>query len=1283
MTPHTHEPGSERTVDQGVSAPPTIPPDDPKGGVSAGSASVVADLMRLRGRARALLLAQRVSLIAACIVGASVVLGLLDLMLRTPGWMRGLLWLCGIAAIAWGFVRLVRPALRFNPTLTDVALRVERIRPELKGRLASAVDFSDEIGRAGGTGTNAIRGALAQQVVRDVASSWRSGGALAALAPEHAGRRGGLLLASLVLALLLLVLSPGMWLIGAQRVWLPWSDAQWPRRTTIADATGVEVHPLGSAMPLRVALVRSSANPDAATVAVRYRSIVGSEPGPVRRELLTWQGRSVEASLPDGSGRASGELFERLIDPMGDAIEYMFESDDDATEWRRIKLVDPPAVVRASAVITLPEYARSGADEPDTLSGQDQIDLGPGTDDRAVAPSVLAGSRVELEIDLNKPVEMPESVRGLFTDVESAAMYGEEIDPASEAIVRTEGKRWSITWTLTESLRIPVTLIDEYGITSIDEAVFRFDATHDKPAGATITEPSSDQSVLATASVGVVGEGRDDVGLAWVSIEHEMWRIAGAGDHGREPSGPGGALERIGEPVEVVRADARRERLRTVGSTINLSSLGLRPGDELHLFAIAQDGYAFNGEAHEPTRSAPRVLRIISEKEFVDELRTMLNDVRQAAIRVESQQREVRQRTSEQGADQQSTRGQAQIGERLARQQEAVERMRERVERNALEDPALNDILVGAESALERAARESGQASQEMEQAAQSQRGPSDESGEDGDQSDELDPEQAEAVRTAQERVEQELADLIRMLDRGEDSWVVQNAIERMLREQRELRESARNAAAETAGRDPEDLALDQRSEMERIAEQQQRLAQQAEDLAREMREREESLRDVDPSTAAGMAQAAARAEQEQVPQTMQQASQSASQNQMTQAGEQQDEAIEALEQMLEDLAAGERAREEILQRILASLIESLEALIKQQEAEIRALGEAEREERGAQGLDRAMISLNQNTISVADLARQGGSEVIPVANLIDRAAEAQGLAIVGLRAVTIDYGVIRGHEDRSLDFLKRAKERSEEIERQSRQREREKKLAELRRWYREALEQQVALRSETREFAALEALSRRDRVLVRQLGARQEELRQQIASMVEKTSELSEAKVFEYAHRQIDVAARNAGEALDSAEPARALPHADRAVLLLQRVLDALADPPPDEEQFSEPGSSGESGGSGAGGDQPLLPPLKELRLLREMQMIVALQTREFSESGARPSAEDLRDLARVQRDLSQVGEDLIRRMSRQPTIPMEPPVQEDGGDAAPDGDGEDAIERTQPVPPGEESAG
>lgn len=1280
MTPHTHEPGFERTVDQGVPAPPTNPPDDPKGGAGAGPASVVAELMRLRGRARALLLAQRVSLIVACIVGASVVLGLLDLMLRTPGWLRGLLWLCGIAAIVWAFVRLVRPALRFNPTLTDVALRVERIRPELKGRLASAVDFSDELGRAGGTGTDAIRGALAQQVVREVASSWRSGGALPALAPEHAGRRGGLLLASLAFALLLLILSPGMWLIGAQRVWLPWSDAQWPRRTIIADATGAEVHPLGSAMPLRVALVRSSANPDAATVAVRYRSIVGSDPGPVRRELLTWQGRSVEASLPDGSGRASGELFERLIDPMGDAIEYMFESDDDATEWRRIKLVDPPVVVRASAVITLPEYARAGADESELLAGQDQIDLGPGTDDRAVAPSVLAGSRVELEIDLNKPVEMPESVRGLFADVEGAAMYGEDIDAASEAIVRTEGKRWSITWTLTESLRIPVTLTDEYGITSIDEAVFRFDATHDKPAGATITEPSSDQSVLATASVGAVGEGRDDVGLAWVSIEREMWRIAGAGDHGREPSGPGGALERIGEPVEVVRADARRERLRTVGATIRLSPLGLRPGDELHLFAIAQDGYAFNGEAHDPTRSAPRVLRIISEKEFVDELRTMLNDVRQAAIRVESQQRELRQRTSEQGADQQSTRGQAQIGERLARQQEAVERMRERVERNALEDPALNDILAGAESALERAARESGQASQEMERAVQSQRGPSDESVE---QSGELDPEQAEAVRTAQERVEQELADLIRMLDRGEDSWVVQNTIERMLREQRELRESSRNAAAETAGRDPGDLAPDQRSEMERIAEQQQRLAQQAEELMREMREREESLRDVDPSTAAGMAQAAARAEQEQVPQTMQQASQSASQNQMTQAGEQQDEAIEALEQMLEDLAAGERAREEILQRILANLIESLEALIKQQETEIRALDEAQREERGAQGLDRAMISLNQNTISVADLARQGGSEVIPVANLIDRAAEAQGLAIVGLRAATIDYGVIRGHEERSLDFLKRAKERSEEIERQSRQREREKKLAELRRWYREALEQQVALRSEAREFAALEALSRRDRVLVRQLGARQEELRLQIASMVEKTAELSEAKVFEYAHRQIDAAARSAGEALNSAEPARALPHADRAVLLLQRVLDALADPPPDEEQFSEPGSSGESGGGGSGGDQPLLPPLKELRLLREMQMIVALQTREFSEAGARPSAEDLRDLARVQRDLSEVGEDLIRRMSRQPTIPMEPPVREEGGDAALEGDDEDAIERTQPVPPGEESAG
>ena len=37
--------------------------------------------------------------------------------------------------------RFVLPALRFRPEPVDIALRIERMRPELSGRLASAVDF--------------------------------------------------------------------------------------------------------------------------------------------------------------------------------------------------------------------------------------------------------------------------------------------------------------------------------------------------------------------------------------------------------------------------------------------------------------------------------------------------------------------------------------------------------------------------------------------------------------------------------------------------------------------------------------------------------------------------------------------------------------------------------------------------------------------------------------------------------------------------------------------------------------------------------------------------------------------------------------------------------------------------------------------------------------------------------------------------------------------------------------------------------------------------------------
>jgi hypothetical protein len=124
--------------------------DDPRNDGSreggAGHAGVapsatVRTVVRLAGTARALriagAMASLVVLVAAGVAGIAV----LDAAVRFPAVLRALM----LAALAFAVVvdvrRFVLPALRFRPAPVDIALRIERLRPELAGRLASAVEF--------------------------------------------------------------------------------------------------------------------------------------------------------------------------------------------------------------------------------------------------------------------------------------------------------------------------------------------------------------------------------------------------------------------------------------------------------------------------------------------------------------------------------------------------------------------------------------------------------------------------------------------------------------------------------------------------------------------------------------------------------------------------------------------------------------------------------------------------------------------------------------------------------------------------------------------------------------------------------------------------------------------------------------------------------------------------------------------------------------------------------------------------------------------------------------
>lgn len=1247
-------------MNQGAPAPVTTDPSNPAptpADAQAPTPSAAAPrlddaeraLGRLAERARAVLVGQRLARGLTAVLGVVVILATADYILRLPVGLRFVNLSIGLIALAWLARRRLAPALRLRPTPATMALRVERRRPDLAGTLASGVEFDTD--PTLDDHVTAMERTLARRVVTLAADAFTAGDTRGMLRLRTLAR-SVLALAVVVMAVGAIGLTrPDLTGIGLARTLTPWAGAHWPKRAVVADATGLSVHPLGAAVPLRAVLVRSVRDPDRTDVTVEYRPVRAGRAGASRTALLTWQRRTTESD----DGRA-GELFERLVDADADAIEYRFVTLDDHTDWRRVRLVPPPAIANARVRIEPPAYTRglASAERGGPVTEPTEVELGTGADERAVAPPALAGSRIRLVLTLNKPIPAspedpgwlaatfgPDAQRAGVTLTVSPEKVDRASRPSSSATVGRASRpssdaaaQWTLAWTLDQSVRMPISLKDEFGIASVDEAVFRFESLADRPATATITEPASDRNVLATAVVRIVGEGRDDVGLASVALERQRVRPAGSPE---APSGPGGAVVPAGEPVRFAHVDPAGARRAETEATIDLAPLGLRPGDQVWLTALAEDVYAIAGAPRPATRSAARILRVITEAEFVDEIRGELSSVRQGAIRLFEEQQALRDMPPARRAGAEAQRRQAQLTERLTRLTGQLDRVQQRVKDNALGDRQLKNVLDDADRLLTEAGQWSARASDRQAEADKA-RDP---------EQDEVDPEHERQIDDAQQRVQDELTALAELLDTGQDAWVSRRQLESLLKKQRDLAGRTAKAGRATAGKKTAELSDAERSELEQIVQKQQELAEQADALADDLEKRADQLEPKDPASAAGMRAAARTARESQVSETMRQAAKQAQQNKTADAGQQQQKAAEDLEQMLGDLDDAERTREEVLRRVLASLIESLDALITQQETEIGALAAAT--DAGKTGdLDRGMIRLNQNTLGVLDQASGAGRELAPVADLIGRAVEAQTQAIIALRADPVDAAHADEQEQRSLGQLREARDLAKKLDQQMQQREQDRARGELRKAYRAALERQVAVRESTGKLAEIAQPDRRQRLALRKLAAEEQDIAAALADLRKKTKELAEARVFDYAHSRLADLLARAADALAGAGAKPAMPPEDSAVAIIQGLVEALRQTPPGKQDFDS-GAQGGGGGGGSGKPQPLIPPIAELRLLRQIQIDLARRTRALDESGG--AGDRAKALGEEQSELGELGEDLVRRMKeQQPQAPSAP---------------------------------
>ena len=189
-------------------------------------------------------------------------------------------------------------------------------------------------------------------------------------------------------------------------------------------------------------------------------------------------------------------------------------------------------------------------------------------------------------------------------------------------------------------------------------------------------------------------------------------------------------------------------------------------------------------------------------------------------------------------------------------------------------------------------------------------------------------------------------------------------------------------------------------------------------------------------------------------------------------------------------------------------------------------------------------------------------------------------------------------------------------------------------------------VREESLKLSDLEDLNRRQLVDARRLGNRQEAIRAGLSDLRSETRELFEAKVFSLVHRAMD---NWSLEISDSLKDGRIdVDVTDRQLQIIDslgRLIAALEESmvPPDE--FAQD-QENQSGGSGNPPPKPLIPPVAELKLLQGMQEQVYTQTRELDSRDDLDEARQrsrLRDLGQQQRDLLDIGQQMLEQLKRQ----------------------------------------
>jgi len=598
---------------------------------------------------------------------------------------------------------------------------------------------------------------------------------------------------------------------------------------------------------------------------------------------------------------------------------------------------------------------------------------------------------------------------------------------------------------------------------------------------------------------------------------------------------------------------------------------------------------------------------------------------------------------------------------------------------------ALEELLDRADAMLEQAEQASEQAEGALneasdqraqgEQARQAEQDAAAQGDETAAAQAEQAAEQSEAnreqsqreAREAQDQAREQLAELVAALDTGESVGEIESELSELQRDAERAAQKTKELLPKTIGQQKENLDEPTRKELEENADKQRELADRAEELIDKMRAAAEQIGEAgetpeERATAQTLSEAADIAERQGLQENQEQAAEQLDQNQVADAANQQQQAMNTLEQMMEELGKQKQRRQEELKRLLQELAQKIQKLVDEQRDQLKRAEAAEADALGV--LEQPQFMLRKRTMAVQAQAMQA-PKTEAVGEPLGQAVQAQAEAVKAIRAS--DQRATLNHEADALAALEAALELiNQEQQEQQQEEQREERFA-LRQAYYDLADRQERLLTIASQHEQDEDYGRRD---WRQINRLYEEplenknFDQEQAAVRSVAKELEEkageAMVYQSLHRRIDQAANRAENRLSGRRIDGLVLGDQRTVVKMLRAMGDALDDTAEQDKFEkdeqEQNQDGEQQpGQGEGEESPLVPDLAQIKLLREVMIVLRNQTESLAEAGDALPEPDLRqrlnDLAEQQRELKDLGEQLIEKLKQQMQTPEQQP--------------------------------